>query len=288
MNTLIVFIFLMIPLATLGADSPIIGIFGDSHGKIDAVHEVLSQMRARGVTHIIGMGDFVSFKFPEDAAKFDLKEGPRQLNQILSLITPVSGVPRDRVWLMPGNWEHESIYEPREMNDIMRNFGTLVFENYDSHGFIEIGGKRIMVSHFPQYPVPEHLLPPVKFRKRMSKMTLSLESGQAKYIMHAEPQAFVMDTINRGVFPPQDVAFAVFAHTHIGGAFRDATSGKLIVNSGVLDDRTKSPSEPRGYIIYNTETDTLEFLDFETQQTTRIIDLKPSNKTTRIACGRFL
>jgi hypothetical protein len=82
------------------AAEPVIGIFGDVHGDAEIANEVLSTFKDVGVTHIIGMGDFIE------------RGGPPSLDGILSMITPITGVPRDRIYLMPGNWEHETGFAP--------------------------------------------------------------------------------------------------------------------------------------------------------------------------------
>ncbi len=209
----------------------VVGIFGDLHGDQRIAESVLLQMKQHGVTHIIGTGDFIRF------------EGPSLLKDILSKITPLTGIPKQNIFLFPGNWEHETGFAADDMNRIMSKFGNLVFENYDGFGFVNVQGEKIMVSHFPQHKVPDEFLPPPEFRKRM------------------EGQAYVMDTIERGILPPGDVVFEIFAHTHIGGAFWDWSSGKLVVNAGVLDFKTKGPTEPRAYAIYFQDKNEIAFND---------------------------
>lgn len=213
------------------AGDAVIGIFGDVHGDQETIRRVLEQMNEWHVTHVIGMGDFIR------------RGGPASLHQILSHITPLTNVPRERIYLVPGNWEHKTGHDPAMMNSILTQYGNLVYDDYDSFGFIQLGDEKIMVSHFPQFMVPEAFLPPPAFRRRL------------------RGQAFVMDTIERGAYPPADVAFVIFAHTHGGGLFRDPISRKIVVNPGVLDAHAKSKDEPTAFTIYNQQAHTLEFLD---------------------------
>ncbi len=239
------------------AEGAVIGIFGDIHGDKAIAIEVLQQMRNRGVTHIIGTGDFVRY------------EGPQGLNEILSYISPLTGVLKENIFLFPGNWEHETGFNPETMNKIIRLYGQLVFQNYDGYGFVNIAGERIMVSHFPQHNIPEEFLPPPRFRLRI------------------DGQAFVMDTVQRGHYPPNDVVFAIFAHNHIGGAFIDTQSGKIVVNPGVLDAKTKSPQEPRAYSIYSQDDATIRFINADTNQVVNSVQV-PSLDNGNSTCPLYL
>lgn len=88
-----------------------VGIFGDLHGDQEIAVSVLEAMKRQSVSHVIGTGDFVRF------------EGPTKLEEILSLISPITGVPKQKIWLFPGNWEHETGFTADEMNAIIKRFG---------------------------------------------------------------------------------------------------------------------------------------------------------------------
>ena len=232
------------------------GIFGDLHGHEDVAETVFEQMNERGVTHIIGMGDFIG------------SGGPRSLDAILSKITPITGVEKGKIFLSPGNWEHETGTPPKVMNRIMKKYGNLVYELYDGHGFVEIGGEKIMVSHYPQHSIPEGFLPPPEYRKNA--------------------QAFVMETIRRGVHPPQDVIFGVFAHTHKGGSFIDEHTGKLVINPGVLHDRAKVDKEPRAFAVYYNQEKKIEFINFEENKVLTSVSVPEVDLLSGSFCGTVL
>lgn len=238
---------LLFSLLAFSAEGQVIGIYGDLHGDDKISASVLSQMKKLGVTHVIGTGDFIGWG------------GPESLNKILSQITPLTGVQKENVYLFPGNWEHETNHPPALMNNIIAKYGQLVFENYDGYGFIQLGSDRIMVSHFPQHEVPDDFLPPVAYRRKMGN------------------QAYVMETVERGILPPKDVAFEIFAHTHVGGLFREPQTGKIVVNPGVLDMRTKGPTEPRAFAVFDQKDRKLRFYNADTGKKIKSFRLEKSD-----------
>ena len=254
---------------------PVIGIFGDIHGNQDVMEKVLIQMKERGVTHIIGTGDFISNKrgvTHGNTGNLIIVEGAEMLEEMISQITPITGVPKDKIFLCPGNWEHETVDFPEQMNEKLKKYGNLIFEKHDGYGFVEIENEKIMVSHFPQHPIPEEFLPPPRFRQKISSRVTS-----------------VMETVEKGIYPPMDVSFEIFAHNHIAGSFVDKKTGKLVVNAGVLDNVAKSPTEPRGYAIYEAQKGEIHFIDFEKRKTitsVNVIGKKKPNATRD--CLRFL
>src|SRR4051812_30780805 len=85
----------LLSVPAFGAEKTIkIGILGDVHGELEHFQKALQMLKAQGVTHIIGTGDFVRW------------EGVEGLRQALAMITPNSGVSKDNIYLLPGNWEH--------------------------------------------------------------------------------------------------------------------------------------------------------------------------------------
>jgi hypothetical protein len=114
--------------------------------------------------------------------------------------------------------------------------------------------------HFPQYEVPEKFLPPPQFRNR------------------SENQAFIMDTVQRGIYPPENVEAAIFAHTHIHGAFVDPHSGKTVINAGVLHASRKSPMEPRSFALYYPAQGKFAFVNAETKQVFQVGEVERARR----------
>ena len=213
--------------------NPIVGICGDFHGNVEGFEKALRLMNAQGVTHVIGTGDFIGWG---DA---------QELDGILAKIKSVTGVSKDKTFLMPGNWEHKASIKPAAANKVLSRHGHLIATEYDSHGFVEIEGKTIMVSHFPQHPVPTQFIPDERF------------------LVRRPGQVFILDTMDNNFYPPKTVEFAVFAHSHIRAHYVDPYSEKLVINAGVLDHRAKAPDEERAFAIYNGQTGDVTFYSID-------------------------
>lgn len=234
-----------------------IGILGDVHGEREIFERALRQLRKAGVTHLIGTGDFVRW------------DGLRSMQTVLAKMRVISRVPRDRTYLMPGNWDHNIGFTPGKVNALLSRYGHLAFSDYDSYAVIRVGGSDIFVSHFPQHRVPEPMLPPPHFRRRPPP-----------------DQAYVMETLERGIHPPENASLGVFAHTHIGGAFVDPVSGVAIINPGVLNNATKASAEPLGYALFTPADGTIEFFDAATGQRTLVTSVpKLKESANRVACA---
>ena len=130
-----------------------VGIFGCSHGDMAILKKVMIEMRERGVSKVIANGDFVRFsglKGLEDSLKTVHSLFPRESEYECN---------KENVYIMPGNWDHTTI-DPEEANEVMKKYGQLLTEDYDSFGRVCINGKQIQVAHFPQHPLPRKYLPP--------------------------------------------------------------------------------------------------------------------------------
>ncbi|OFZ55069.1 MAG: hypothetical protein A2428_17060 [Bdellovibrionales bacterium RIFOXYC1_FULL_54_43] len=219
---------------------PVIGIFGDLHGDEAAATAVFERFRKAGVTHVIGTGDFL---------KYQGLETPALLDRILSRISSITKIPKENIFLMPGNWERFGMRKHHGIKDwalpILERHGKLVTRDYDSYGYVKIGSQKIMVSHFPQHPISPFLLPPPEFRKS--------HPGQAS----------LLGTMQRKIYPDPDVSFEIIAHTHRSGAYVDSETGKLVVNSGTLDRKAKTPLEPRSFMIYDANERSLRWFDLD-------------------------
>jgi predicted phosphodiesterase len=106
------------------------------------------------------------------------------------------------------------------------------------HAIIEVGKKKIMVSHYPLMKPPEELLPTENLRRVGYRQ------------------------MNQLAQVPDDVDMVVYAHTHYSGAFRDQATGKLVVNVGTLTDY-KDALEQKSFIIYEESADHVSFFDGE-------------------------
>ncbi|MBU0744055.1 MAG: metallophosphoesterase family protein [Gammaproteobacteria bacterium] len=251
----------------------VVGVFGDTHGNIGGAKRALEQMKERGVTHIIGTGDFIH------------EGGVKELESMLDMITKITGVTKDNLYLMPGNWEHnELLFDVAEndaevnaaidagdfdsalkilhhksakaANKIFEKYGHLISAYYDEYGIVEIDGKIIRVSHLPQHPIPENLLPPKEHIKKI------------------HGQFTVLDTMERNTYPATSVDFEIFAHTHIAGSYKDSESKKYVINPGVIDPIRKSPSEICAFAIYYPKQDRIEHISIESDRTITCIDLQ--------------
>lgn len=230
-------------------EEQIIGIFGDIHGNIDGARVALEQMAQRKITHLIGTGDFIEYG------------GAEELEAVLSIISEITGVQRDNIYLMPGNWEHTQIFPEDgynnlevqaavEANDdaraheifkkksigrankILKKYGHLIADDCYSYGVIEIAGKRIMVSHYPQHSIPKKLLPP------------------EEYLMRNGGRAMILDTMDKNIYSPENVDFEIIAHTHVAGSYMDPKAKKCVINPGVIDPRRKRSSELQAFAVY--------------------------------------
>lgn len=231
----------------------VVGIFGDLHEKNELGLNLFDQFKKYGVTHVIGLGDFILFG------------GIPALEQILSPISSRSGVPKENIFLLPGNWE-QTLNDPTHVNQVLRTYGNLVTNVYHQSGVINIQGERILASHFPQHGLPEALKPP------------------AKFIRSIEGQVTLVETFQREKYPAPDIAFELFSHTHIGGIYFDQASGKWVMNPGVMDER-KDSREPKAYILYFQKRKIIRFMNVETDKVLLDVSLQDPEEPCRKGCG---
>ncbi len=221
-----------------------IGILGCIHGDVQILKKVLTQMKSEGVGYLIGTGDFVSSK--------------DSLDDVLKILSVDSGLSRDAIYLMPGNWENGfNTKRSVESNlKIFHKYGRLISEDYSKSGLIEIYGKKIQVSHFPQYTIPMHLLPPLQFLYRFFP-----------------DEAHIIQTMTYQSEIAQDIDLSLYGHTHIRGYFYDQKNLILTVNSGGLTDK-KKPDEKKSFAIYDVDQAQIEFYDAEADGLT-LIEIVP-------------
>lgn len=211
-----------------------VGIFGCPHGDKDILKNVLSEMKNLGVTSVIGNGDFVHFG------------NLQHLEEMVGLIPEMTSLPKENVFLMPGNWEHETGMKASQANDILKKYGEIITEEYYGSGVVKIDGKTIKVAHFPQQPIPGYFLAPSKF-------STVYFYGQAHLLL---------TMLKKEKMEGADLK--VFGHTHIRADFYDQESGKLIINAGGLDRKRKKEDEIMSFAIYDTDQATVQFYAAET------------------------
>lgn len=237
------------------ARAALVGILGDTHGNAEPFRKALAILRDRGVSYIVGTGDFVGWG------------GPPQLDAILAMIESITGVKPENTYLVPGNWEHETDFPAADMNAVLRKYGHLVAERYDEAGSFTIEGQHIFLSHYPVRPVPEVFLPPPAKR------------------IDDQKQIFFMDVMARNAPVAAGTDLAIFAHTHVGGAYYDVESGVYFLNSGVLDLERKTVEEPLGVGVYDTRLRRIEFVNAQTGATLHRLDIAPARIDKTLPCA---
>jgi len=205
-----------------------VGFFGDVHGWKNIAERTFKQFAKKGVTHLIGVGDYWGIGDQEDKITDGNLERP--LRDLLALMTPITGVLKGNVYLMPGNWDAAPF---EDIATILSDYGQIISLHWKSSGIVNIGGKKIFVSHCPPVGIPN-----------ATELTNEL----------IDP----LKTL------PQDVEFAVFGHIHRRLHFKDKISGKLIINPGGLDSGKKIPSERLSCAIYSFDDGAIRFYDVET------------------------
>lgn len=238
---------------SVNTQSARIGIFGCSHGDIGILSDMACLMKELGVTHIIANGDFVDIdpKFRTEAGALDkiqLHDSQTLNLEIVenTFLLLYSALPdslqkdaaalKDRLFVMPGNWDHNEAGPQRVVNRLFSEYAHLIASRYYHAGIISIEGHKIQVAHFPQHPLPAKFLPSAEFIYRPWK-----------------GQAHIIETMSRMINHLGDVSLNISGHTHIHTYVYDESSGVLTYGPGGLTDR-KSPSEHKAFGIYDTET----------------------------------
>lgn len=219
-----------------------IGIYGCLHGDENMAIKVANAMKSFGATHLIGNGDF----------------GSLNLDSILQSMAKLTGIAKDNTYLMPGNWDYETLR--KNIDSVFSPYGHLIAPDYSESGVIEIAGKKIKVAHFPQQPVPKEFLPPDNF-----------------LYTYYKGQAHTIATMARRQPIPKDIDLNVYGHTHIRAHFYDINTGKLTINAGGLTDR-KLDTERRSFAIYDTLKEAVEFYSVEEEKPI-LLDIVPIHLT---------
>lgn len=234
----------------ISGNEAVVALFGDVHENFEAEEKALIFMREHGVTHVIGLGDFILYgKSPA------LKKAVKRIAEVLQ-------IPRDQIFLFPGNWEHTQNDVP-DSNAILDEYGRRIVDKYDSVGEIAIGNDLIWAGHFPQHKLPEEMLPP---------------SETIKPIMG---QITIIETIERNHFPPRHVVFEVFAHTHVGGAYYDSARELWIINPGDVEKKRKRPEEPQAFAIWSQHSGKIEFINISNGKTIIALNLNSTQDKCR-------
>ncbi len=234
----------------MGKEAQKIGFLGDTHGDLEEIKKTLSVMKSEGVTHIVGIGDFIGLVKGEESEAFENphKYYREQLKSIFQMIKD-AGFEKEQIHLLPGNWELGNL-KAGDFEKIANEFGQVITTRPDDAKVIELGVKRVMVSHYPMIKPPERLLPPEKMRRQGYK-------NMDKF-----------DSI------PNDVDLVVYGHTHFGGAFQDPNSLKFVANIGTITDY-KDRSEHKSFLILDEANDNLDFFRAETKSIAHTMSIKP-------------
>jgi len=212
-----------------------IAVISDGHGNRARWEASLRWCAANGVTHIVSMGDVA---------------GLSELESFLAQMAPLSGVPKGRTFLVPGNHEIDPGNETRKLSESKRlvtevheKFGHAVTDDFRSLGIFEINGIRYSASHAPIRPVPEEILPDLHY------------SGVAMRYHAARHTA-------RHIYPPNEVVHELVAHTHKGGIVR-TNLNTILINSGTISDLRDAKDRP-GFAVLDEAARTMSRIDVET------------------------
>lgn len=251
---LLVSLFLLGSAANAASES-VIGIFGDVHGHSANGKRVSEAMKALGVTHVIGMGDYNKFgegigrpphpeddDFTDDPAELARRRREytaaalRETETILAMISGVAGVPKEKTFLLPGNFESlKARAETKMILEAMAKYGQVVSVSDREPATLNIGGKNIYVSHVALQTLPSALTPEGEFLLRRQKEAMAKE-----------------------IRTPAGIDLRIYADTHMSGAYVETGTGTLVMNPGVLVG-WKDPKEPYGFAVYRPAKNHVEF-----------------------------
>jgi predicted phosphodiesterase len=234
----------------------VVAIFGDIHEDFVAEERMLAEVKNAHATHLIGMGDFIGFG------------GLSKLEEALSRLTEQTGIPRENIYLCPGNWEL-TLNDPEAVDKILEKYGRVFTPKYDQVGLIEIDGKKIRAGHFPQHLVPDVLLPP--------KASIHPIKGQIT----------LLDTLARNSDPDSSIDLEIFAHTHVGGIYFDETTKVWSLNPGDLESVRKRKTEPQAFALWSPSQSVVRFVNMSSGETIRRVDLRDPNETCRVKACTF-
>jgi predicted phosphodiesterase len=214
-------------------------IFSDIHGDIPYLTQTLTYMMAQKPTHLLANGDFVKFEQEKDLLG---------VFQKISEAAIQSKIPKENIFITPGNWEHTLWLSPEKVNNMLKAYGTLASPSYDKNGTVTISEGKIKntlwVGHYPQFIIPAKAIPPEIFLYNFF-----------------DNQAHLLVTMDRKNPIPPETSLVVFSHTHVRAVFYDKKTKTLIINPGGLDKIRKSPEEICSYALYDTKKNTVTFFD---------------------------
>jgi hypothetical protein len=133
-------------------------IFSDIHVDIPYLDHTLKFMMTHKPTHLLANGDFMKFEQEKD------------LTGVFQKITESAikaNIPKEKIFITPGNWEHTLWLSPEKMNNMLKAYGTLASPSYDKNGTVTISEgnikNNIWVGHYPQFIIPTKAIPPEIF-----------------------------------------------------------------------------------------------------------------------------
>ncbi|MBF0359771.1 MAG: metallophosphoesterase family protein [Oligoflexia bacterium] len=234
-----------------------IGIMGDIHGDtqrdIQAYEKALLQMRRQSISEIILTGDY---------GKIDLKLVKKSLgwfvhnskNKIHIVMGEKDQYQYERQYFTKTNLGHNSNSDPVVY---LKQFGEVVNpEGSFESKIIEIDGRKILVSHFPQHKIPlfAGAVSEVDFDKRIPRQPMIIDTmAFAQY-----PNASVID-------------LEIFAHTHkMTNYIYEDKDGKRVrvINAGAIGATSGVFATPltSTYAIYDTTINKVNFYSVETSE----------------------
>lgn len=233
-NSLAIVYFIIILITPLYAAR--IAYITDVHEDIEGLKNTLSQFKKQGITHIVGLGDYVDASLNETASK----DPAQRLDELLSLIGPLSGVPKENVYLLPGNHEHSIGSEA--FVAIAQKYSTdPQFTALHKGRLITIDGTTFHTSHIPFVPVGQHILPSPEKIDYLTRTKM----GRLEEL-------------------PPEADFGVFGHVHQTGIDYDS-SGKALISAGVITGSHQEYKDFRTYSIVDTKTRSIEFFKEDAQ-----------------------
>ncbi len=228
---------------TLAAE-PRIGFLGDAHQNIPALVRALDYFRRQCITHIVTMGDLTS------------GADERKIVEVYSLLSKHSGLGKDHIFILPGNWELPD-YPPtvrsakyRDTAKILTHYGKVLALRPKKLIHVEIDGYVLALSHYPMHPVSERTLPPYK-ADDPKMMELRRKAGS--------------QIILRGYPADPRVAVEVFAHTHYG-YIEQSVFGHPIVNPGPLAADLKSKEQPLTVALFLPEERRVQLINLDSEE----------------------
>lgn len=217
----------------------LIGILGDLYTgseweeNVDFI-KLFEQLKNKEITHLIILSSSTK----------DMKS--ESLKKMLLKVSSGTGIQKENIFLYLGKRNHQiSSSALEDLESSFEKYSNLVFDSKDDYGIIKINNEKIMVSDFPQFPIPENFLHPIQGLRK--------NENQTDY-MHKMP---------KNISIPSDIIFSIYVNSYVSGFFLECNSEKYVINLGVLDNMGSSSNDLPSYAIYEPGRKIIYFLDYE-------------------------